>query len=61
MTALTHDTNDTMPRRGFFGRFAGAMVLAGLATTPVRAESTAAPSDGPDWPGVRRITQAGRY
>jgi hypothetical protein len=41
-----------MPRRGFFGRFAGAMVLAGLATTPVRAESAAGPSDGPDWPGA---------
>jgi hypothetical protein len=46
MTDLTHDMTDMMPRRGLFGRFAGAMVLAGLATTPVRAESTAAPSDG---------------
>src|SRR4051812_9415347 len=52
MTDLTHYITDKMPRRGFFGRFAGAMVLAGLATTPVRAESTAAPSEGPDWPGV---------
>src|ERR1700677_1461470 len=52
MSDLTHDITDKMPRRGFFGRFAGAMVLAGCATTPVRAESTAAPSDGPDWPGV---------
>jgi hypothetical protein len=52
MTDLTHDMTDTMPRRGFFGRFAGAMAigLAGFATTPVRAESTA--SDGPDWPGA---------
>ena len=43
-----------MPRRGLFGRFAGAMVLglAGFATTPVRAKSAATPSDGPDWPGV---------
>jgi hypothetical protein len=48
MTALTHDMTDTMPRRGFFG----AMVLAGFATTPVRVESAAAPSDGPDWPGA---------
>jgi hypothetical protein len=48
MTVLTHDK---MPRRGFFGRFAGAMVL-GLATKPVRAQSAAAPFDGPDWPGV---------
>src|ERR1700733_6040555 len=52
MTTLTHDMTDMMPRRGLFGRFVGAMVLAGLATTPVRAESTAAPSDGPDWPGA---------
>jgi hypothetical protein len=52
MTDLTHDITDRMPRRGFFGRFAGAMVLAGFATTPVRAESAAAPSDGPDWPGA---------
>ena len=51
MTDLRHDM---MPRRGFFGRFAGATVLglAGFAATPVRAESAAAPSDGPDWPGV---------
>jgi hypothetical protein len=54
MTDLTHDVTDMMPRRGLFGRFAGAMVLAlaGFATTPVRAESAATPSDGPDWPGV---------
>jgi hypothetical protein len=52
MTALSHDITDKMPRRGFFGRLAGAMVLAGFATAPVRAESTAAPSDGADWPGV---------
>jgi hypothetical protein len=52
MTDLTHYISDKMPRRGFFGRFAGAVVLAGLATTPVRAESTAAPSEAPDWPGV---------
>ena len=54
MTALSHDITDKMPRRGFFGRFTGAMVLglAGFATTPVRAETAAAPSDGPDWPGV---------
>jgi hypothetical protein len=51
MTDL-NDTTDKMPRRGFFGRFAGAMVLAGFATTPVRAETAAATSDGPDWPGA---------
>ena len=52
MTDLTHDMTDMIPRRGFFGRFAGAMVLAGFATTPVRAQSAAATSDGPDWPGA---------
>src|SRR5580658_3933720 len=54
MTDLTHDMADPMPRRGFFGRFAGAMVLglAGFATAPVRAQSATAPSDAPDWPGV---------
>jgi hypothetical protein len=54
MTDLTHDMTDMIPRRGLFGRFAGAMVLglAGVATTPARAQPAAAPSDGPDWPGV---------
>src|ERR1700691_3833387 len=54
MPDLRHDMADPMPRRGFFGRFAGAMVLglAGFATAPVRAQSATAPSDGPDWPGV---------
>jgi hypothetical protein len=54
MTDLTHDKTDMMPRRGLFGRFAGAMVLgfAGFATTPARADTAAAPSDGPDWPGA---------
>src|SRR6202045_1818468 len=54
MTDLTRDMTDMMPRRGLFGRFAGAMVLglAGFATTPVRADTAAAPSDGPDWPGA---------
>jgi hypothetical protein len=48
-TDLTHDMTDKMPRRGFFGRFAGATAsgLAGFATTPARAQSAAAPSDGP--------------
>src|ERR1700727_1114026 len=52
MTALAPDMIDTMPRRGFFGRFAGAMVLAGSAMTTVRAQAATAPSDTPDWPGV---------
>src|SRR3984957_4405786 len=47
MSDLTHNINDKMPRRGFFGRFAGAMVLAGFATTPVRAQSTSSPGCGP--------------
>src|SRR3984957_197585 len=54
MTDLTHDMTDMIPRRGLFGRFAGAMVLglAGGATSRVGAKAAAAPSDGPDWPGV---------
>jgi hypothetical protein len=55
MTDLIQDMTDTMPRRGFFGRFAGAVAvgLAAFATTPVRAaEPAATPSDGPDWPGA---------
>src|ERR1700680_4488890 len=57
MSDLTHDMTDKMPRRGFFGRFAGAMVLAGLATTPVRAEKAQAPPEGREGPGVHK----GRY
>jgi hypothetical protein len=34
------------------GPLSCAMVLAGFATTSARAETAAAPSDGPDWPGV---------
>jgi hypothetical protein len=54
MTDLTHDMTDMIPRRGFFGRFAGAMVLglAGSAMTTVRAQAATAPSDTPDWPGA---------
>jgi hypothetical protein len=54
MSDLTHDMTDKMPRRGFFSRFGGATMVLGLAgfATPVRAQSAAAPSDGPDWPGV---------
>ena len=54
MTDLTHDITDMIPRRGFFGRFAGAMVLglAGSAMTTVRAQAATTPSDTPDWPGV---------
>jgi len=54
MTDLSHDMSHKMPRRGFFGRFSGAIALglAGFTATPLRAQPAAAPSDGPDWPGV---------
>jgi hypothetical protein len=54
MGDLIHDTTDVTARRGFFGRIAGAAVLgfAGLASRPLRAQTAAAGTDGPDWPGV---------
>src|SRR5271154_4391695 len=54
MADFSNDMTDGMPRRGFFGRFSGAIVLglAGFAATPVRAQAATAPSDAPDWPGV---------
>jgi hypothetical protein len=49
------DLNQTeLPaRRGFFGRLAGAMAvgLAGLASSPARAEPGTVAADGPHWPG----------
>jgi hypothetical protein len=45
------DTTDGTPRRSFFGIAAlSALGLFGFATTAARAQ--AAPSDGPDWPGM---------
>ena len=53
MVNLGADTTDVPPRRTFFGRLAGGMALglAGLVSTPARAQPAAAPSDGPHWPG----------
>ena len=53
---LNQDTTDVPPRRSFFGRVAGAMALglAGIVSTPLRAQTGAAGADGPDWPGPLR-------
>jgi hypothetical protein len=52
MANLTHDMTFITPRRGFFGRVAGALALgiSGFAATPLWAQPGAAKSDGPDWP-----------
>jgi hypothetical protein len=54
MFDLSLEKLDVTPRRSFFGRLAGVMALglAGFVPTPSRAQSTAAPGDGPDWPGI---------
>jgi hypothetical protein len=53
MVKLSIDTLDVTPRRGFFGRVAGAVALglAGFGATAARAQQPAA-ADGPDWPGA---------
>jgi hypothetical protein len=42
------------PRRSFFGGLFGALALgfAGLVPARSRAQTAAAPPDGPDWPGM---------
>src|SRR5215831_2338500 len=54
MTNPIHDSNDIAPRRNFFGRLGGAVVLglAGLASKPLYAQTPAASPDGPNWPGT---------
>jgi hypothetical protein len=54
MDSLSKYAFDMTARRGFIGRVAGAMALgiAGLATTPLRAQPAAERSGGPDWPGT---------
>ena len=54
MTDLIHAAADVTPRRGFFARMAGAMALglAGFASTPLRAQTAAPGSSGPNWPGA---------
>jgi hypothetical protein len=56
MANLTHDVTLMTPRRGFFGRVAGALALgiSGFAAKPLRAQTAAAKSNGPDWPGMLR-------
>lgn len=48
------DLTAVPPRRNFFGGLFGALALgaAGLVSTRSRAQTAAAPSDGPDWPGM---------
>jgi hypothetical protein len=54
MVNLSLDTLDVTPRRGFFGRLAGAMALglAGFGAAPAQAKEHAAGADGPNWPGA---------
>jgi hypothetical protein len=53
MINITQDSTAMAPRRSLFGRLAGAgaLVLAGLASTPSGARAAAAEADGPAWPG----------
>jgi hypothetical protein len=50
MTNLIHDSNDMAPRRSFFGRLGGVMVLglAGLVPKPLYAQTPTARPDGPN-------------
>ena len=59
MTDPTRNTIDIPPRRSFLGRVGGAAVLGltGLLSRPALAQTPAAPSDGPNWPG----TLSGRH
>src|SRR5215468_7305898 len=54
MTNSTYGTKDIAPRRSFFGHVGGAVVLglAGLVPKSLRAQTPAASSDGPNWPGT---------
>ena len=53
MNTHKHDTNDPMPRRGFFKRITAGAVALGVPGL-VAASARAAPGteDGPDWPGT---------
>jgi hypothetical protein len=53
MDDLMLNATDMTPRRRFTRRVAGAMALglAGLAPSRLHAQSAAARSDGPEWPG----------
>src|SRR5215467_13846233 len=54
MTNSTDGTKDIAPRRSFFGHIGGAVVLglAGLVPKSLHAQTPAASSDGPNWPGT---------
>jgi hypothetical protein len=57
MTDLQHKTEFIVPRRTFFSRFGGAVMvglggLAGLASRPSLAQAPPARAAGPEWPGT---------
>jgi hypothetical protein len=54
MENLSQETANGTPRRGIFGRLAGAMVLGvtGLIPAASRTLAAASPSDSSHWPGV---------
>ena len=54
MTNTTHRSEDTAPRRSFFGHLGGVVVLglAGLVPKSLHAQAAAAGPDGPNWPGT---------
>jgi hypothetical protein len=54
MTNSTPETNDIAPRRSFFGRLGGAVVLglAGFVPKPLYAQAPQVRPDGPNWPGA---------
>jgi hypothetical protein len=54
MTTSALNTKDLAPRRTFFGHLGGAVVLgfAGLVSRSSQAQTPAARSDGPNWPGT---------
>jgi hypothetical protein len=59
MTDLIDAAADVTPRRGFFARMAGAVALglAGFGSTPLHAQTAAAGSSGPNWPGALKGRQ----
>jgi len=53
MTDLSRDSYNIAPRRRIFRCFgAAALGLAGLASKPLYAQTSAARDDGPNWPGT---------
>jgi hypothetical protein len=48
----TQDKNDIAPRRRFFGRLGGVVVLASLVPKSLYAQAPVARPDSPNWPGA---------